>query len=150
MTRKPWIFNMLWYWFLACKYRSDCRILLSGNTKWPTHIRDTVRVMFYWIKSFNFQVHNIVLYPDKHSWCTSTPIKQVISDVDCEPVEIDNRVCLGACFSYSIPRTLPANNADEINSYCDSCQPINMSWIPVSLRRNVVLYIRCLSTLNIS
>lgn len=79
------------------------------------------------------QVHNIVLYPDKHSWCTSTPIKQVISDVDCDPVEIDNWVCLGACFSYSIPTTLPANNVDEVNSYCDSCQPIKTSWIPVNL-----------------
>ncbi|VVC27065.1 Hypothetical protein CINCED_3A014381 [Cinara cedri] len=79
------------------------------------------------------KVHNIVLYPDKHSWCTSTPIKQVISDVDCNPVEIDNRVCLGACFSYSIPRTLPVNNVDEVNSYCDSCQPIKTLWIPVQL-----------------
>lgn len=80
------------------------------------------------------KVHNIVLYPDKHSWCTSTPIKQVISDVDCDPVEIDNLVCLGACFSYSIPRTVPANNGDEINSYCDSCQPVNTLWIPVKLK----------------
>ncbi|KAL4084966.1 hypothetical protein QTP88_027825 [Uroleucon formosanum] len=80
------------------------------------------------------KVHNIVLYPDKHSWCTSTPIKQVISDVDCDPVEIDNLVCLGACFSYSIPRTVPANNGDEVNSYCDSCQPVNTLWIPVKLK----------------
>ncbi|XP_008183253.1 uncharacterized protein LOC100575633 isoform X2 [Acyrthosiphon pisum] len=80
------------------------------------------------------KVHNIVLYPDKHSWCTSTPIKQVISDVDCDPVEIDNLVCLGACFSYSIPRTVPANNVDEVNSYCDSCQPVNTLWIPVKLK----------------
>ncbi|CAH1726343.1 neuroblastoma suppressor of tumorigenicity 1-like [Aphis gossypii] len=80
------------------------------------------------------KVHNIVLYPDKHSWCTSTPIKQVISDVDCDPVEIDNLVCLGACFSYSIPRTVPANNGDEVNSYCDSCQPVNTIWIPVKLK----------------
>lgn len=82
------------------------------------------------------KVHNIVLYPDKHSWCTSTPIKQVISDVDCDPVEIDNLVCLGACFSYSIPRTVPANNGDEVNSYCDSCQPVNTLWIPVKLKCN--------------
>lgn len=80
------------------------------------------------------KVHNIVLYPDKHSWCTSTPIKQVISDVDCDPVEIDNLVCLGACFSYSIPRTVPTNNGDEVNSYCDSCQPVNTLWIPVQLK----------------
>lgn len=79
------------------------------------------------------KVHNIVLYPDKHSWCTSTPIKQIISNVDCDSVEINNRVCLGACFSYSIPRTLTSNNADEINSYCDSCQPIKTLWTPVTL-----------------
>ncbi|XP_025404930.1 neuroblastoma suppressor of tumorigenicity 1-like [Sipha flava] len=82
------------------------------------------------------KVHNIVLYPDKHSWCTSTSIKQVISAMDCDPVEIDNRVCLGACFSYSIPRTLPADNSDEVNSYCDSCQPIKTLWIPIQLSCN--------------
>jgi DAN domain len=56
------------------------------------------------------KVHNIVLYPDKHSWCTTLPIKQVISaetDGSCKSIEIDNNVCVGACFSYSIPRTEP-------------------------------------------
>lgn len=101
---------------------------MINNSTWPTN--DTI---------IELQVHNIVLYPDKHSWCTSTPIKQVISDVDCDPVEIDNLVCLGACFSYSIPRTVPANNGDEVNSYCDSCQPVNTIWIPVSIMSNIII-----------
>lgn len=55
------------------------------------------------------KVHNIVLYPDKHSWCRTTTIKQVISYPGCQPVEIDNNVCVGACFSYSIPHTEPSD-----------------------------------------
>jgi neuroblastoma suppressor of tumorigenicity 1 len=44
------------------------------------------------------KVHNIVLYPDKHSWCTTLPIKQVISaetEDGCKSIEIDNNVCVG-------------------------------------------------------
>lgn len=55
------------------------------------------------------KVHNIVLYPDKHSWCLPTAIKQVISYPGCKSVEIDNNVCVGACFSYSIPHTEPSD-----------------------------------------
>lgn len=55
------------------------------------------------------KVHNIVLYPDKHSWCRTTTIKQVISYPGCKSEEIDNNVCVGACFSYSIPQTEPSD-----------------------------------------
>ncbi|XP_050437487.1 uncharacterized protein LOC126843776 [Adelges cooleyi] len=79
------------------------------------------------------KVHNIVLYPDKHSWCTSTPIKQVVTFDNCEPAQVENRVCLGTCFSYSIPRTYPAGGGDEVSPYCDSCQPSNTSWVPIEL-----------------
>ncbi|RZF36895.1 hypothetical protein LSTR_LSTR004583 [Laodelphax striatellus] len=68
------------------------------------------------------KVHNIVLYPDKHSWCKTTAIEQVIGHPGCEPVTLRNNVCVGACFSYSIPRTLPAAPGDVL-PYCDSCQP---------------------------
>ncbi|KAG8225088.1 hypothetical protein J437_LFUL000067 [Ladona fulva] len=105
------------------------------------------------------KVHNIVLYPDKHSWCQTTPIKQVVGGVagnaveggvgggeggsgdggavggggDCESVEIDNHVCVGACFSYTIPRTLPSSPGDAIKPYCDSCQPSAVTWKEVTL-----------------
>ncbi|XP_071455111.1 uncharacterized protein [Hetaerina americana] len=109
------------------------------------------------VRSLDFQVHNIVLYPDKHSWCKTTPIKQVVGGVvgagagggggdggsgdrgagegpgDCESVEIDNHVCVGACFSYTIPRTLPSSPGDAIKPYCDSCQPSAVQWKEVTL-----------------
>lgn len=62
------------------------------------------------------KVHNIVLYPDKHSWCRTTTIKQVISYPGCKSEEIDNNVCVGACFSYSIPHTEPSDPG-EVSVY---------------------------------
>lgn len=79
------------------------------------------------------KVHNIVLYPDKHSWCRTTTIKQVISYPGCRPVEIDNNVCVGACFSYSIPHTEPSDPGEVIVPYCDSCQPSETRWHDVTL-----------------
>lgn len=79
------------------------------------------------------KVHNIVLYPDKHSWCRTTTIKQVISYPGCQPVEIDNNVCVGACFSYSIPHTEPSDPGEVIVPYCDSCQPAETAWHNVTL-----------------
>uniref|UniRef100_A0A8D8SNJ9 Neuroblastoma suppressor of tumorigenicity 1 n=1 Tax=Cacopsylla melanoneura TaxID=428564 RepID=A0A8D8SNJ9_9HEMI len=78
------------------------------------------------------KVHNIVLYPDKHSWCKTTPIKQVITHPGCKSVEIDNNVCVGACFSYSIPKTEPITTG-EVVPYCDSCQPTVVIWKHVVL-----------------
>jgi len=78
------------------------------------------------------KVHNIVLYPEKHSWCTTTPIKQVVGHPGCETVEVDNNVCVGACFSYSIPRTHPTAPG-EVAPYCDSCQPSKVTWKQVNL-----------------
>jgi len=171
LKRPLWIVccTHLCYWCLAYERLQSGRTIIpsgdtryvgtvgytSQNTTWRETcmiINKTVRLCSscewcnnYWtIQPTMVQVHNIVLYPDKHSWCTSTPIKQVISDVDCDPVEIDNLVCLGACFSYSIPRTVPANNGDEVNSYCDSCQPVNTLWIPVSMMANIITYLQAL------
>ncbi|KAJ9592470.1 hypothetical protein L9F63_015886, partial [Diploptera punctata] len=79
------------------------------------------------------KVHNIVLYPDKHSWCKTTPIKQVVAFPGCNSVEIDNNVCVGACFSYSIPRTSPAAPGELIKPYCDSCQPSQVRWQHLTL-----------------
>ncbi|XP_014256122.1 uncharacterized protein LOC106670372 [Cimex lectularius] len=78
------------------------------------------------------KVHNIVLYPEKHSWCKTTPIKQVVGHPGCEQMEVDNNVCVGACFSYSIPRTEPTAPG-EVAPYCDSCQPSRVTWKHVIL-----------------
>uniref|UniRef100_T1JM76 CTCK domain-containing protein n=1 Tax=Strigamia maritima TaxID=126957 RepID=T1JM76_STRMM len=79
------------------------------------------------------KVHNIVLYPDKHSWCKVTPIKQVISHTGCQTKNIDNNVCVGTCFSFSVPKTIPETPGDDQLHYCDSCQSSDSSWIIVSL-----------------
>ncbi|KAJ8958049.1 hypothetical protein NQ318_002058, partial [Aromia moschata] len=79
-------------------------------------------------------VHNIVLYPEKHSWCQTTPIQQVVASPGYEPVTIDNNVCVGACYSYSIPKTQPAEPGELIGPYCDSCQPSEMKCYHVNLR----------------
>lgn len=79
------------------------------------------------------KVHNIVLYPDRHSWCSTRNISQVISYPGCKQVTIDNNVCVGACFSYSIPHTEPSDPGEVIGPYCDSCQPSETSWHNVTL-----------------
>lgn len=79
-----------------------------------------------------FQVHNIVLYPERHSWCQTTAIKQIVASPGYEPTTIDNNVCVGACFSYSIPRTQPAEPGELIGPYCDSCQPAETKCYHVS------------------
>ncbi|KAG5875156.1 hypothetical protein JTB14_014285 [Gonioctena quinquepunctata] len=79
-------------------------------------------------------VHNIVLYPEKQSWCQITPIQQIIASPGYETVTIDNNVCVGACFSYAIPKTQPAEAGELIGPYCDSCQPSAIECYHVNLR----------------
>jgi neuroblastoma suppressor of tumorigenicity 1 len=43
---------------------------------------------------------------------------------------IDNVVCLGACFSYSVPR---AQDYEPIAPYCDKCDKTVTSWTVVTL-----------------
>ncbi|XP_066144618.1 uncharacterized protein [Euwallacea fornicatus] len=80
------------------------------------------------------KVHNIVLYPEKHSWCQTTQIQQVVSAPGFEPVTIQNNVCVGACFSYSIPKSEPAEPGELIGPYCDSCQPSEIRCYHVNLK----------------
>uniref|UniRef100_A0A182Q866 CTCK domain-containing protein n=1 Tax=Anopheles farauti TaxID=69004 RepID=A0A182Q866_9DIPT len=79
------------------------------------------------------KVHNIVLYPNKQSWCTTRNISQVITEPGCKQVTIDNNVCVGACFSYSIPHTEPSDPGEVIGPYCDSCQPSDVSYVFVKV-----------------
>jgi len=77
------------------------------------------------------KVHNLALYPERHSWCQATPIRQEIAHApECEPTVIDNMVCLGACFSYSVPR---AQDYQPIDPYCDKCDKTFSSWTVISL-----------------
>lgn len=52
-----------------------------------------------------------------------------------EPTTIDNNVCVGACFSYSIPRTQPAEPGELIGPYCDSCQPAETKCYHVNISK---------------
>ncbi|XP_065220587.1 uncharacterized protein LOC135845720 isoform X3 [Planococcus citri] len=78
------------------------------------------------------KIHNIVLYPDKHSWCKTTAIVQVVGHPGCSSVKMDNNVCVGTCFSYIVPRTVPDTPGDVL-PYCDSCQPGHTTWKKVTL-----------------
>lgn len=69
------------------------------------------------------KVHNVVLFRDQKSFCNLTPIQQIITSPGYETVTIENNICVGACYSYSIPKTLPADPGEIISPYCDSCQP---------------------------
>ncbi|KAJ8972858.1 hypothetical protein NQ317_010282 [Molorchus minor] len=64
----------------------------------------------------------------------TTPIQQVVGSPGYEPVTIDNNVCVGACYSYSIPKTQPAEPGELIGPYCDSCQPSEMKCYHVNLK----------------
>ena len=86
------------------------------------------------------QVHNIVLYPDKESWCKTTPIKQVVTWPSCAPQELDNNVCVGACFSYMVPHSEPSAPGDLIRPYCDSCQPLDSVWHTVGPQLPIIIY----------
>ncbi|KAK5638344.1 hypothetical protein RI129_012639 [Pyrocoelia pectoralis] len=79
------------------------------------------------------KIHNIVLYPERYSWCKTTAIKQVVATPGYESVTIDNNVCVGACYSYSIPITRPAEPGELIRPYCDSCQPAKTRCYHVTL-----------------
>ncbi|BES92001.1 DAN domain [Nesidiocoris tenuis] len=114
-------------------------LLCNGNQSRPSPgkekmIRSLLALAFFHIASSHreHKVHNIVLYPEKHSWCKTTPIKEVVGHPGCEAIEVDNNVCVGACFSYSIPRTEPTAPG-EVASYCDSCQPSRVVWKQVTL-----------------
>lgn len=119
--------RVIWQWWSRCSSRrppytpiASTRFIdlsldfpLIYSVKWR-----------YWL----FKVHNIVLYPDKHSWCKTTPIKQVVTWPQCSSQELDNNVCVGACFSYMVPHSEPSAPGDLIRPYCDSCQPLDSVW----------------------
>lgn len=84
-----------------------------------------------------------MLYPDKHSWCQTTQIKQVVTWPQCSSQELDNNVCVGACFSYMVPHSEPSAPGDLIRPYCDSCQPLDSVWHTVN---NIVAMVYPINT----
>ncbi|KAL7642539.1 UNVERIFIED_CONTAM: hypothetical protein RMT77_007100 [Armadillidium vulgare] len=83
--------------------------------------------------SKHHKVHGLILNPDQHSWCELKEIKQIVTHANCESQEMANFVCVGTCFSYSVPQTEPEIPGDEMLDYCDSCQPAESYWTTVVL-----------------
>ncbi|XP_076763532.1 uncharacterized protein LOC143430938 [Xylocopa sonorina] len=107
-----------------------------GPSSAHQHLTLAIALLLQWTTLYahrEHKVHNIVLYPDKHSWCKTTPIKQVVTWPQCSSQELDNNVCVGACFSYMVPHSEPSAPGDLIRPYCDSCQPLDSVWHTVTL-----------------
>lgn len=49
---------------------------------------------------------------------------------------MENHVCVGTCFSYTVPQTEPETPGDEMLDYCDSCQASESHWTTVSHSRS--------------
>ncbi|XP_026576990.1 neuroblastoma suppressor of tumorigenicity 1-like [Pseudonaja textilis] len=76
-------------------------------------------------------INKLALFPDKNAWCEAKNITQIIGHTGCNSKSIQNRACMGQCFSYSVPNTLPRSTESLV--HCDSCMPSNIQWDIVSL-----------------
>ncbi|KAJ7306612.1 hypothetical protein JRQ81_010012 [Phrynocephalus forsythii] len=76
-------------------------------------------------------INKLALFPDKSAWCEAKNITQIVGHNGCESKSIQNRACLGQCFSYSVPNTFPQSTESLI--HCDSCMPALSQWEIVTL-----------------
>ncbi|XP_015231532.1 PREDICTED: neuroblastoma suppressor of tumorigenicity 1 [Cyprinodon variegatus] len=76
-------------------------------------------------------INRLALFPDKSAWCEAKNITQIVGHTGCQPRSIQNRACLGQCFSYSVPNTFPQST--ESLAHCDSCMPAQTQWEVVTL-----------------
>ncbi|KAK9391900.1 neuroblastoma suppressor of tumorigenicity 1 [Crotalus adamanteus] len=76
-------------------------------------------------------INKLALFPDKNAWCEAKNITQIIGHEGCNSKSIQNRACMGQCFSYSVPNTLPQSTESLV--HCDSCMPSDIQWEIVSL-----------------
>uniref|UniRef100_A0A8C2IX01 NBL1, DAN family BMP antagonist n=1 Tax=Cyprinus carpio TaxID=7962 RepID=A0A8C2IX01_CYPCA len=76
-------------------------------------------------------INRLALYPDKSAWCEAKDITQIVGHTGCTPRSIQNRACLGQCFSYSVPNTFPQSTESLV--HCDSCMPAQTQWEVVTL-----------------
>uniref|UniRef100_A0A8B9IR30 NBL1, DAN family BMP antagonist n=1 Tax=Anser cygnoides TaxID=8845 RepID=A0A8B9IR30_ANSCY len=75
-------------------------------------------------------INKLALFPDKSAWCEAKNITQIVGHSGCESKSIQNRACLGQCFSYSVPNTFPQSTESLV--HCDSCMPAQSMWEIVS------------------
>ncbi|XP_044301484.1 neuroblastoma suppressor of tumorigenicity 1-like [Varanus komodoensis] len=76
-------------------------------------------------------INKLALFPDKSAWCEAKNITQIVGHNGCESKSIQNRACLGQCFSYSVPNTFPQSTESLV--HCDSCMPVQSLWEIVTL-----------------
>lgn len=76
-------------------------------------------------------INRLALFPDKSAWCEAKDITQIVGHTGCQPRSIQNRACLGQCFSYSVPNTFPQSTESLV--HCDSCMPAQTQWEVVTL-----------------
>ncbi|MBZ3876647.1 Neuroblastoma suppressor of tumorigenicity 1 [Sciurus carolinensis] len=76
-------------------------------------------------------INKLALFPDKSAWCEAKNITQIVGHSGCEAKSIQNRACLGQCFSYSVPNTFPQSTESLV--HCDSCMPAQSMWEIVSM-----------------
>ncbi|XP_061076923.1 neuroblastoma suppressor of tumorigenicity 1 [Conger conger] len=76
-------------------------------------------------------INRLALFPDKSAWCEAKNITQIVGHTGCQPLSIQNRACLGQCFSYSVPNTFPQSTESLV--HCDSCMPAQTQWEVVTL-----------------
>lgn len=76
-------------------------------------------------------INRLALFPDKSAWCEAKNITQIVGHSGCEAQSIQNRACLGQCFSYSVPNTFPQSTESLV--HCDSCMPAQSLWEVVTL-----------------
>lgn len=76
-------------------------------------------------------INKLALFPDKSAWCEAKNITQIVGHSGCEAKSVQNRACLGQCFSYSVPNTFPQSTESLV--HCDSCMPAQTMWEIVTL-----------------
>ncbi|XP_063173477.1 neuroblastoma suppressor of tumorigenicity 1 isoform X2 [Candoia aspera] len=76
-------------------------------------------------------INKLALFPDKNAWCEAKNITQIVGHNGCKSKAIQNRACLGQCFSYSVPKTFPQSTESLL--HCDSCMPSRIQWDIVAL-----------------
>ncbi|CAL8381875.1 unnamed protein product [Boreogadus saida] len=99
---------VMWHRVLIC-----CALLALYSAAPPAHI------------------NRLALFPDKSAWCEAKNITQIVGHTGCLPRSIQNRACLGQCFSYSVPNTFPQSTESLV--HCDSCMPAQTQWEVVTL-----------------
>ena len=78
---------------------------------------------------------SLPIYSGVKSWCKPIVIQQSIQETGCEAKVIQNKACIGQCFSYYAPGTHPRKDlSDKRMKYCDMCKPSLKSWTKVSLK----------------